>query len=109
MARTAISKVSPGLKGWLKATPTTMDATNDMEVEFTRDTLTLVVTNTSTTASINVTVQAKTGFSDVTATIPKGETWVGSNFESAYFGQDGKLILVPSADTGTVFAIEDVI
>lgn len=109
MARTAINKVALGLKSWLKATPTTLDSTNDMEVAFTRDALTLVAANSSSADSITVTVKAKTGFNDVVATIPKGETWVGSNFESAYFGQDGVLVVEPSADTGTIFAVEDLV
>lgn len=111
MARTLINKlIFDGLKSSKKATLTALDATNNMYVDFTRDNLNLIAANTSDTDSITITIKAAGNFDDFIVTIPKSETHVIANLESAYFKQpDGNLYINPSAATGTIFAVEDVI
>lgn len=111
MARTKIDKLSFNkLKISKKVTPIALDATNGMYIEYTDDNLIIVAANTSDTAEIKVTIEALSGFEDFVITIPKSETHVISNLESAYFKQeDGNLYITATANTGTIFVLEDVI
>lgn len=111
MAKTKIEKSSLNkLKMSQKVTPTALDASNGMYIEYAHENLIIVVANTSESDAIKITVKAITGFEDFVLNIPKSETHVISNLESAYFKQpDGSLYLEASANSGIIFAIEDVI
>lgn len=110
MARTQIAKLTfDTLKSSKKVTATSLDATDNMYMEYPNDNVCLVVTNTDASDAITITIKGKPGFSDYTVSIPKSETHVIANLESAFFKQAGEQLYVnPSAATGTIFAIEDV-
>ena len=109
MARTEIGKVTlDAFKTNKKVTATSLDATNDMYLDYKNDNVCLIVANSDTDNAI--TIKGAPGFSDLAISIPKSETHVIGNLESAFFKQEGeKLYVNPSAATGTIFAIEDVI
>ena len=111
MARTLIDKSTfNGLEMAKKATPTTLDSTNNMYCVFSHDNISVVIANSSDIASITVAFEAVDKFDDFVVTIPANETYVVSNLESAYYKQaDGNLNITVSANTGTIFAIEDVV
>ena len=111
MARTEIGKVTlDAFKTNKKVTATTLDATNDMYLDYKNDNVCLVVANSDASDPITITIKGAPGFSDLAISIPKSETHVIGNLESAFFKQEGeKLFVNPSAATGTIYAIEDVI
>ena len=111
MSRTKIEKlIFDKLKTSQKVTPTTLDSTNNMYIEYTHDNVSIIVTNSDTSNSLTITIKGAPGFSDYVVSVPKSETHVISNLESAYFKQsDNNLYLDVSANTGTIWAIEDVI
>lgn len=111
MARTEIGKVTlDAFKTNKKVTATLLDATNDMYLDYKNDNVCLVVANSDSTDPITITIKGAPGFSDLAISIPKSETHVIGNLESAFFKQEGeKLYVNPSAATGTIYAIEDVI
>lgn len=111
MARTEIAKITlDSFKTSKKITATALDATNNMYLDYPNDNICLIVANSDASDAITITIKGAPGFSDLTVSIPKSETHVIGNLESAYFKQEGqKLYINPSAATGTIFAIEDVI
>lgn len=111
MAKTKIEKSSLNkLKMSQKVKPIALDMSNGMYIEYAHENLIIVVTNTSESDEIKITVKAISGFEDFILTVPPTETYVISNLESAYFKQvDGNLYLEASANSGIIFAIEDVI
>lgn len=118
MARAKINVWSVGLNtvgkngDTVAVTPVTLDATNNMYVPYPKDGDMFVVTNTSGSADITLTVKANTGNAgdDLIFTIGKSETHIFGNLESARYKQsDGSLYFNPSAATGTIYGISDLI
>lgn len=111
MSRTKIEKLTfDKFKMSQKITPATLDATNKMYIEYSHENLIIVVSNTSESEEIKITIKALNGFNDFVLSVPKSETHIISNLESAYFKQpDGNLYIDTTDTTGTIFAIEDVI
>lgn len=111
MANTKIEKLTlDKLQMSQKVTPVALDATNGMYIDYSYENLIIVVANTSETDAIKITIKAIKGCKNFILSIPPSETHVISNLESAYFKQpDGSLYLESSANSGIIFAIEDVI
>ena len=65
MSRTKIEKlIFDKLKTSQKVTPTTLDSTNNMYIEYTHDNVSIIVTNSDTSNSLTITIKGAPGFSD---------------------------------------------
>lgn len=115
MARTKVTVHDVALNGAIKIVPVNLDGTNDHYFEYPKDNVFLVVSNTDATNALGIKLIGQNGNSDKTFSIPKSETHVIGNLESAKFKDaDGNvnidLVLVEAATaSGTIYAVQDLV
>lgn len=115
MARTKITVHDVALNSAKKIVPVNLDGTNAHYFEYPKDNVLLVVSNTDATNALGIKVLGQNGNNDKTFNIPKSETHVIGNLESAKFKDASgnvniDLVLVEAATaSGTIYAIQDLI